>query len=58
MFANDTVYQTYIPQKISYLHSTGGDGNTAHTQVQYLPNINSLTGFSTLYSPSFAKGVR
>ena len=53
-FSNDTVYQVQIPQNVGYeFNYEGSSGN-----FQSIPNTTNLHGFTTLYSPHFAKGVR
>jgi hypothetical protein len=53
-FTNNTVYQTYIPDTLGYVF---GDIDSVNQSAYRMPNIVSLTGFTNLYSPNFAKGV-
>lgn len=56
-FTNDTVYKTYISPTIPYFYQYKQNGTSLY-DGHLMPNITSLTGFTNLISPQFAKGVR
>ena len=56
-FTNDVVYTTFIPDTVGYFLQ-GIDQNGVPDAQQRLPNLTSLVGFTNLYSPNFAKGVK
>jgi hypothetical protein len=53
LFANDTVYKTYLPDTLPYRYS---DPNVSTSFS--IPNISPLVGYTNLFSPNFSKGVR